>query len=146
MKRQLISISKPTRAELQKLTTSNIALKVMKKMKAHIGEGKSITRGAMFKYIFNRTEADTLEDWLRWEFVKKGMHLCRQRTKCFIASKREKGIWRYFVINDEFDAKYYVDILEKNIKRMRLMQRRAMKAGVEKWGSLPTWGDTKLLK
>lgn len=137
MKRGLLSNEKLkplSRAVMQSLTVKNIALKVLPIFKNHIGRDNAITRGQLFKRLFKRNELDTLEDWLRFEFVKKAMHLCRQRTKCFIGSRHEHGVWNYFVVNSERDAQYYVDILNKNIKRMRVMQQRAVKAGREKWG------------
>ena len=119
--------------DLKKLTTNNIALKLMKIFEKHIGNQNAITRGQLFKRIFGRREEISLVDKLRWDYVKKAMHLLRSRTKCFIGSKRENGIWKYFVLETEEDAMFYIDNLERNIKRMRIMQRKAMKATQEKW-------------
>jgi len=120
--------------DMQKLTTKNIAMKIMDIMKKHIGYDYHITRPQLFRELFLKDEEETLADWLRWEFVKKAMHLCRVKTKCFISSKRSEGHnWVYFVVADEDDAGYYVDNLNKNINRIRAMQQRAMKSAREQW-------------
>lgn len=118
---------------MQKLTTKNIALRLMEIMKNHIGYDNHITRPQLFGEIFLKEEEETLADWLRWEFVKKSMHLCRRKTKCFISSKRNGHNWVYFVVADEDDAGHYVDNLNKNISRIRKMQLRAMKSAREQW-------------
>lgn len=130
------------------LTTGNIADKLLKIMKAHIGFENSITRKALFYKLFLKSEdEDSLEDWLRWEFVKKAMHLCRVRTKCFISSCRDDNfIFRYFVVNSEEDTEHYIKMLENNIRKMRTMQQRCRKAGREKWGSLPEWKKRGILE
>ena len=118
---------------MQKLTTKNIALKLMDIMKTHISYDNAITRPEMFRQFFQKEEEETLADWLRWEFIKKAMHLCRVKTKCFISSKREGHNQVYFVVETEDDANYYIDNLNKNINRIRAMQQRVMKSVREQW-------------
>lgn len=122
-----------TLKDMQRLTTKNMALKLMEIMKDHIGYGNAIGRAELFSELFKKKEEQTLADWLRWEFTKKAMHLCRVKTKCFISSKREGADWVYFVVETEDDADYYVDNLNKNINRIRAMQLRAMKSAREQW-------------
>jgi hypothetical protein len=135
MKRQIvIQNMKPlSRAKMQSLTTNNIANLMMTIMKSHVGRDEAISREDLFQTIFKRPEKQTLEDWVRWEFVKKAMHLCRQRTRCFIASEQTDRNWYYFVVKDANDADKYTKVLEKNITRMRAMQERAYKAAEEEW-------------
>ncbi|KKK54812.1 hypothetical protein LCGC14_3080950, partial [marine sediment metagenome] len=87
----------------------------------------------LFRVVFGRGEEITLADDLRWDYVKRAMHMCRQRTKCFIGHKFERGVWKYFVVEDFTDAKYYVNTLERNIGRMRAMQQKAMLSVRQKW-------------
>ena len=128
MRKSILSLK-----DMQKLTTKNMALKLMDIMKIHIGYNNAIGRAELFSEIFKKKEEQTLADWLRWEFTKKAMHLCRVKTKCFISSKREGAEWVYFVIATEEDANYYIDNLNKNINRIRAMQQRAMKSAREQW-------------
>jgi len=130
------------------LTTSSIAEKLIDIMKSHIGLKNAVSKRALFYKLFHKSEdEDSLEDWLRWEFVKKGMHLCRVRTKCFISGYRDDGYnYRYFVVNSEEDAQHYIKMLENNIRRMKIMQKRCLKAGVEKWGSLPEWKNRGIIE
>ena len=122
--------------EMKRLTKANLGMKMLNIFSKHIGSGNAISRGQLFKQLFGRTEEPSLADELRWDYAKKAMHLLRQRTKCFVGSMRENGVWKYFVIKDNKDAQYYIDILDKNIKRMKVMQKKAKKAVDQKWYSL----------
>jgi len=141
MKNEL-TINGSSRTVKMAMTVRHIASKILHIMENHIGSGNFITRRALFFKVFRKKETDSLEDYLRWDFVKKAMSLCRKQTKCFITSMRTGADFVYFVINSEVDAQYYIDNLESNIKKMRYMQRRAKKAGIECWGNLD-WGEIK---
>ena len=130
MKRELIKMD---RAQQQALTTKSIAGVLTSIMRTHIGFHEAITRKQLFKKLFKKDEEDTLSDWVRWEFAKKAMHHCRQRTQCFISSKFEDETWKYFVIKDYDDAQYYIDKLNRNIASMERMKERAWKAAEEQW-------------
>lgn len=110
------------------LTTANIGMKLLCIFKNHIGNENSISRGMLFKKVFGREENVSLADELRWDYVKRAMHLCRKQTKCFIGSNNIAGVWFFFVLKDEQDAQYYIDNLERNIKAMRYAQRMATKS------------------
>lgn len=127
------TLSKKQLNQMKSLTINNLAFKMLHTFSKHIGEENSISRPALFRKIFGRVEEPSLADELRWDYVKRAMHRMRQRTKCFVGSRYVRGLWRYFVIKDTTDAQYYVDTLEKNIKRMRAMQIKAVKAANEKW-------------
>lgn len=136
--RQLIkqTLTRKDLSQMKLLTTANIAQKLLHIFKKHIGEENSISHMQLFRKIFGRAEEITLADDLRWEYVKRAMHMCRQRTKCFIGHKYERGVWKYFVVSDLNDAQYFVTTLEKNIKRMRAMQQKALKSVRDKWYKL----------
>ena len=91
-----------------------------------------------------------MADEYRWEYVKKGMHFLRQRTKCFIASRYNPHTqeWYYFVVKSMTDAQHYIDTLNRNIKRMRSMQTRAVQAVEKKWYSENwlTFAEQRLLE
>lgn len=136
--RQLIQtfLTKKDLNQLKSMTVSNIAMKCLNIFHKHIGNENAISRGQLFKRVYRRTEEISLADELRWDYLKRAMHLCRQRTKCFIGSYCYKGVWRYFVLKSLTDAEYYISNLDKNIKRMRIMQQKARKAVVQKWHTL----------
>lgn len=115
------------------LTIRNVATKLLQIMEKHISCENAISRSRMYKAIFGIVEGEDLEDWLRWEFVRKAMHFCRKRTKCFIANENRNGKYYYFVIKDDYDAECYIQTLEKNIKRMRVMQAKALEAVEKQW-------------
>jgi len=56
---------------------------------------------------------------------------------------KDGSIWKYFVIRTNTDANYYIDTLERNIKRMRVMQRKARKSVEEKWHRLDWTADAQ---
>jgi hypothetical protein len=144
MKRALIA--RKNRAELQRLTTANLAGKLLNVMRYHIGFDNAIAKRDLFKEIFRREDGDTLEDWIRWEFMKKAMHLLRVRSKCFVAGTNDAGTWKYFVVQSTDDAKLYIAVLDNNIRKMRLMQKRALQAAQEEWWRLPDWTPKKMLR
>jgi hypothetical protein len=109
----------------------------------HIGVKNAISKTDLFRKVFQRQFTMSLADELRWEYCKRAMHLLRQRTKCFIGSRRGNVEWEYFVIKDSYDAEYYIDNLNKNIARMRQMQKKAMKAVDEEWYQLDWMDDTE---
>lgn len=129
--------------EMKLLTTMNIAYKLLHIFRSHIGEMNSISHMSLFRKVYGRSEEITLSDELRWEYVRRAMHLCRQRTKCFIGHKFEKGIWKYFVVESESDTKYFYNTLERNISRMRAMQRKALKSVNEKWYKIDWINESK---
>ena len=133
--RELIkkTLTRKDLVQMKLLTTANIAYKLLGIFQHHIGEYKAVTHRALFHKVFGRGEEITLADDLRWDYVKRAMHLCRQRTKCFIGHKFEGGVWKYFVVEDFTDAKYFVNTLERGIGRMRAMQQKAMRSVRQKW-------------
>lgn len=136
--KQLIkqTLSRRDLSQMKLLTTANIAYKLLHIFRKHIGEYNAISHRELFRKVFGRAEEITLADDLRWEYVKRAMHMCRQRTKCFIGHKFEGGIWKYFVVESFTDAQYFVKTLEKNIGRMRAMQRKAMHSVKKGWSKL----------
>jgi len=129
--------------QLKRLTVTNIGMKLLNIFTDHIGAENAISRAALFRKVFGRAELPSLADEFRWDYVKRAMHLVRQRTKCFIGSMKERSTWKYFVLRTESDAQFYIDTLERNIKRMRVMQRKAMKSVEEKWHRLDWKADSK---
>jgi len=131
----------PTMSELKQvsnlkiLRVKSIAFVIAQIFPKHIGENNGISKSKLFKQIFGQEDEGTLADELRWDYTKRAMHFLRQRTKCFISSKYDKitNEWYYFVIKNLSDAQCYIDTLNKNIKRMRIMQKRAMTAVEQGW-------------
>ena len=115
------------------LTIENVANLLLDIMSKHIGTDDEISRGRLFKKIFKKDESPDLADWVRWEFVKKATHHCRRYTKCFIASRRIGGVWFYFVVKSRSDAQEYCMVLDKSIRSMRSMQKKALQAAEKQW-------------
>ena len=134
------TLTKKDMGEMKRLTTANLAFRILKIMEKCIGTENEISRGNIFKKIFSRNEEVTLADELRWEYVKKAMHMCRQRTKCFIGSRYFRGTWRYFVVETMDDAQYYITTLNKNIQRMEMMKKKVVASVRGKWSTI-NWLD-----
>lgn len=131
------------------LAIHGIAYALVHIMKSHVGYGRRITKDNLFRKLFKHEYNDNdLGDYVRWMFAKRSMHLLRQRTKCFIASKQVDDEFYFFVVEDDKDAQIYVDRLEACIKKMRFMQTRARKAATDDWAHqewmLPTYWVKKL--
>lgn len=146
----LIPISSTRAPSIKANVVRQIVIELMDIMKNHIGNKKAITREELFRKIFlKECDVRKLDDWLRWEFVKKAMHYCRLHTKCFIGSQIENSKWIYFIVEKDSDVKFYCDNLNKRIKSMNLMKLKAAKAVDEQWHKtkweLPE-RDMKLLK
>jgi hypothetical protein len=144
MKRALIKSR--NRAQLQKLTTANLAGKLLNILRYHIGFENAITKADLFKEVFKKVDDDSLEDWIRWEFLKKAMHLLRVRSKCFVAGTNDNRTWKYFVVQTVDDANHYIAVLDNNIRKMRIMQKRALQAANEEWWRLPDWTPKRMLR
>jgi len=120
------------------LTSINdIISKLLKIMKAHIGESNQISRNKLFLKVYGveSTELKQLHEWMLWEFIKKAMHRCRQRTKCFIVSKLDvkKRMYMYWVASDMNDYNVYREVIDKNKKAMDKMVERCNRAVIEEW-------------
>lgn len=127
MNRDLINVDK------RRLTTRNVSIDLLGIMKKHIGQEKEITKEELFRKIFLRNPENNIEDWFRWEYVKRAMHFLRLKSNCFIVSRFTNNRYRFFVIKDRLDAEYYINNIEDKIRGMRLLQKRALKAYTEKW-------------
>ena len=128
------------------LTISNIMYVVATVMKSHIGLENAISSEDLFKKVYNRPRQPDYVDDFRWDYVRKAMHRLRQTTKLFIANTRKNtDTYVYFVPTTEAEAQKYVDRLENNIKRMRAMQRKAMKSVYEGWFKVDWIEENKTL-
>ena len=131
-------------------TTNAIAVRLLNISQNHISEINGIERGNLFKTLFGHYPKDEdLGDYLRWDFTRKAMHLLRQKSNCFIVNKYENRDSCFFVVKTDKDATYYIDRLERNIKSMKLMQKKVQKAVTEKWyqqNFCITGNETKKLK
>lgn len=119
------------------MTIKNIMYVVATVMKNHKGLDNAISSDDLFKKVYlSERKLDYVDDF-RWDYIRKAMHRLRQKTKLFIANtKNESGTYSYFVPTNEEEAQYYIDRLENNIKRMRTMQRKALKSVYEEWHKL----------
>ena len=137
---------------IKTLRVNNIALFLVELFQNHIGENKAISRSKLFKSIFNIEDTGGLADELRWEYAKRALHHLRTKTFCFVVSKFDKylGERKYFVAKTMKDAQYYVDVLDNNIARMRIMQKRAVKSIKMGWhkfdGHQMLGGTRKMLR
>lgn len=128
------------------MTVSNIMYVIANIMKNHIGMDKAIKGDDLFKKIYLSERQPNYVDDFRWDYVRKAMHRLRQSTKLFIANTRlENGSFIYFVPTDEAEAEHYIDRLENSIKRMRAMQRKALKSVQEGWYKVDWIEESKAL-
>jgi hypothetical protein len=120
--------------DFKKITISKISDILLKLMKLHIGDVSAITKEDMYKFLFKENIDDSLKAWIRWDFVKKAMHKCRLRSKCFIVSRRlENGQYIYYVPINNAEIMPYHNMLDRNISKMEYMKKRAEKSIKEQW-------------
>lgn len=145
---QQLTFRKRLKKEMKKVVVitnvKEIIQKLLELMKKHIGVEKRISKMELFKEVYGIYPEDVteLQEWIMWEMLKRAMHRMRQRTKCFIVSKlfpvsqysaRNQGIWCFWVAQTMEDFWTYRNNLERNIARMRAMEKKAEKAVKEKW-------------
>ena len=128
------------------MTINNIMYVVAKIMSGHKGLDKSISSDDLFKEVYGSDRKPDYVDDFRWDYIRKAMHKLRQRTKLFIASnRRTSGDFEYFVPITPGEAQIYIDGIENNIRRMRSMQRKAMKSVIDEWYKLDWVKENKHL-
>lgn len=125
----------PSLTEIQKrrLTRTNIARAILLIMKDHIGRDNGLSREDLYFELFKERDINDLKSELRWLYVGRAFNFLRKYTKCFCTAIRIGTTFHYFVIQNEEDAEVYQNILEKNIKAMRTMQRLSHKAAINEW-------------
>lgn len=124
----------PKNITWQDITYNKISVSLLEIFRKHIGEDKSISKEDLFKKIYNMDyDIRSPSHYMLWEFVKRSMNKVRRESKCFISSKQNGHSTDYFVVKDQNDADYYVDRLNKTIKKMKYMMNRAQKSVDEKW-------------
>lgn len=150
MKKELTRLNykelKLTHLKRRVMTINNIMYVVAKVMVNHKGLDNAISGDDLFLEVYGAKRNPDYVDDFRWDYVRKAMHRLRQRTKLFIASQRDnKGDYVYFVPTDPREAQVYIDNIERNITRMRSMQRKAMKSVIEEWYKLDWIEESKHL-
>jgi len=125
------------KSDLRVTLPRHMALYISVYLKNAIGRENAISKEDLFKAIFKKKMDESLADWARWEYVKKGMRYLRTKSKCrfFISPIKQNGQIFFYLVNSENDAKPYIDLLQKNVAKIKYMQRKAKKAGMEAWGS-----------
>lgn len=116
-------------------TTLIVGDRLLSIMKSHIGQEQGIARNALFKQVYGVSpdSLKELEEFVLFDIFKKAMHRCRQRTKCFITNKTVNNLVYYFVVKDRSDVACYSALVNRSIKAMRAMERKAFKAVREHW-------------
>jgi len=143
----LINIRRKIKEEVKSKTVlmtnlRDIINRILKIMKKHIGEDNRISRNTLFREVYGISpdKVSELQEWFLWELIKKAMHKCRQRTKCFIISKAypmsrfsKGGIYHYWVANDGTDFIIFRDNINRNIKAMNEMVKKCDRAVRNEW-------------
>ena len=135
---------KKQKKELQKfqrieLSINALAKRLLKIMRSHVGRENSLSRSQLFFKVYGHPESyfTTLQLIALWTLLKRAMHRCRQRTKCFITNEYKKGNYHYFVVKDWQDAQVYDRIVKRTIKALNGMNARCQKAVEEEWWQDP---------
>ncbi len=110
-----------SRAERQQL--------IQEIFKSHIGRKNEISQKELFLKIYGELDNySDLQIWFLWCQIRQDMNWLRKTTFCFIGCRKNKNRWCYYVIKDEKDAQYYIDILNNTIKKCKFMIKRCNKA------------------
>jgi hypothetical protein len=126
------------------MTINNIMYVVAKIMTRHKGIDNAISSDNLFYEVYGAKRNPDYIDDFRWDYIRRAMHKLRQRTKLFVANQRgANGDFFYFVPTTESEAQIYIDNIERNISRMRSMQRKAMKSVIDEWYKLDWIEESK---
>jgi len=101
--------------------------------RSHVGIINAISQSDLFVELTGHKPTSKLEDWVRWELIKKAMHRLRKETKCFVISKRTINTFIYFVPSTIPEAKIYVNNLNSTIESIKTMQSKAILSVKKKW-------------
>ncbi len=109
--------------------------RILKFMRVHIGKENALSRTALFSKVFGYPESSFTELQLvaLWTLLKRAMHKCRQRTKCFITNEYRNGTYYYFVVKNWQDAQIYDNMVKRTIKALNGMNRRCQRSVEERW-------------
>lgn len=121
--------------EQQKLSTINVAISLMHLMRNHIGRDKAVTRNDMFGHVFGKElDSKSIEDWLRWKYIRDAMHYLRQKSTCFIVSESDSNRGSiYYVVKYESEAVSFSNRVQGIIIELDKTQKRAFDAVLGKW-------------
>ena len=121
--------------ELVFLTRQDRQMMLKKLFKKCIGEGRDITKLELFKALYgNPNNYNELQIFFLWDLIKKDMNWLRRTTNYFIVSKKnDVGSWSFFIVTDWHEADYYINIMNRNIRRSKYMINRCHKAVREKF-------------
>lgn len=116
------------------LIINELANQMLKIFTKHVGAENAISKEKLFKLIFGHYyQAEDLKDYLLWDFTRRALTLLRTRSNCFVVSRNMGSDYFFWVLKEKSDAEYYVNMLDKNVKKIRNMQARAITAYEEKW-------------
>lgn len=116
------------------ITTRKLAEELIKVFNNCVGLEKAITRDKLFLRLFNKPyNQNNLVDYIRYDFIKKATHYLRTHSNCFVICKNDYTDVKFFVISNEEEANYYINTLNNSIKRMKVMQKKALTSVKQRW-------------
>lgn len=125
------------------ITTRNVAVKILTIMAKHIGRNNAVSREELFYKLYGQNFKDDMGDYIRWDFAKKAMSYIRKHSKAYIVFDKRGTSYYYFVAKSHGDETFYVDFLNKTIKKLQGAKVRVVKAINEGWYK-QSWGlDTR---
>lgn len=131
----ILEIQQKNRVRKIEVTIKKTVFRLFEIMKNHIGSDNSISRDDLFYKVFGvrDTKINDLQYIVLWDLLRKAMHRCRQRTKCFITNYALYKSRMYFVVKSHEDAMHYSTIVKNTIGRLKSMEKRAFKSTQEEW-------------
>jgi hypothetical protein len=115
-----------------KLSKKDRLKKLIELFRLHIGSRNEISKKQLFEAIFGSVNQYTnLEIFFYWTILKQDLNWLRRTTKCFVVCRPMETGYKYFVVKDMYDAEFYINLLQKNIRKSNFMIKRCKEA-VEK--------------
>ena len=112
----------------------NLADKVLKIMRGHVGVDNAITKQQLFKQVFGvEFSTSNYSHYFAYDILKSALHFCRKHTMCFIISKTNNRNVIFYVINSSNDVVAYHKDIDNKIKNMGAMKGRATTSVMEQW-------------
>ena len=107
------------------LTTKNVVDVIFVIFRDHVGRDNAISKNKLYKKVFSKTFNNSLEDFMRYEFLRRALHYCRLRTNCFIVSEWKGNDYFFYVLKNKEEMEHFQHKCREAIKGLEYVSKRA---------------------
>lgn len=112
------------------LTDGDIKERLLRFFKRHIGRENGALRGELFRHVWGSFDNYRPEEiWWLDHRIKQNLNHLRKISNMFVVVDADSDNRRYYyVVKKHGDEKYYIDLLNNTIKKIRWMKARCREA------------------